>query len=248
MEWEDKLIKALEESISEVPEPAGVLFSGGLDSSLLAFLLHRIGKEIHLYSSCTSESHDAEWAPRAAELLGLRTDMIIKTDQQAIDGISELKARTGETNPLMLLIEIPLYFISQDASESLLLTGQGADELFLGYKKYEKDDTSRTDIRKVLDSVIPLEERIASLGGKKMIYPYVNEKIVELASNIPNDLKLRDGSRKYILRSAASKVNLSGEIAWKQKKAAQYSSGFKDAIERAARRRGRSLHEFISEL
>ena len=248
MEWENELEEALEKSIRDVPDRVGVLFSGGLDSSFLAYLLKKEGKDIRLYSSGTIHSHDHEWTPKAAEILGLQLEFLSIKEEEIIEGIRGIKRLTGETSSLLLLIELPLYFIAKESADSILVTGQGADELFLGYRKYETKDTSREDFQSVMNHVVPLERKIASSYGKKLVYPYLHERVVEAASKIPKHQNIIDGTRKHSLRSIASKLGLGEEIAWKQKKASQYSSGFKKALEKVAKRDYKSVHEFISEL
>ncbi len=248
MEWEKELIVALTSAVSREKGPTGILFSGGTDSSLLSLLAKVVNSNVMLYSSCTVDSHDSKWVPKAAEFLGLPLKIIKKGDEDVIDGIARIKEVTGEDSPLVLLIELPLYFVSLAAEEPTLLSGQGADELFFGYKKYESADTSTEDLRKVMEEILPIERKIASMHGKRIIYPYLDGDVIDLAHKIPKDLKIKDGIRKYVLRSAASGVGLNGEIAWRAKKAAQYSSGFKDAVSRTARKRNMKVHELIREL
>ncbi len=248
MEWQDQLKRVFEYSVRDAPGNVGVLFSGGLDSSFVAHLLNRDRKKVHLYSSFAPASHDSVWAPKAASLLGLHLNSLVKNEEETVKGIRSIKDLTGETSPLVILIELPLYFVSRESTVSILATGQGADELFLGYKKYEREDTSEQDLKKVLESVVPLERTIAANYGKELFYPYLDNSVIELVSRIPRDQKIRNGVRKYALRSAASSLNLNDEIAWKPKKAAQYSSGFKDVVSKLAKRESKTVHEYISEL
>ncbi len=248
MEWEDELGLALESAIQELPESLSILFSGGLDSSLLAYLSKEQGKRVLLYSCGTEDSHDSTWAPRAADILGLPLNFLRYMDEEIVGAMRLLKKVTGEESPLLILIELPLFFITRSSIEPVLVSGQGADELFRGYKKYEREDTSVEDIKRVLEHVVPLERKIANAHGKEMVYPYLNKKVVEVAARIPYGLSIQNGARKYVLRSTASKLNLDSELAWKPKKASQYSSGFKDEVKRIAKQSNKTVHEFISEL
>jgi asparagine synthase (glutamine-hydrolysing) len=248
MEWEDELGKAFKEVIREIPDNVGVLFSGGIDSSFLAYLLRKLGKSVHLYTAGTVNSHDFLWASMGAELLDLPLSFLARSDIEIKEAIMEMKRMTGETNPLIILIELPLFFISQDSTETTLVSGQGADELFLGYKKYETDDTSKTDLRKLQEEVIPLELKICRPSKKVLIYPYLDERIVRIASGIPYGQNIRKGQRKFVLRSTASKLQMNEKLVWKQKKASQYSSGFKDAVARMAKKEKKKVYEFINDL
>jgi asparagine synthase (glutamine-hydrolysing) len=248
MGWEEELENALIQSVSGTPSRFGILFSGGLDSSLLAHLSHAAKKDFRLYSSCTKGSHDETWTRRAANILGLQVEVLPRSDDEILEGISSIKEITHETSPLVILIELPLYFITKSLKESTFVTGQGADELFLGYKKYESEDTSKEDLRRVIDYVVPLERKIADFNRKKLVYPYLDGRVVKVASMISYDQNIGDGIRKRTLRSVALMLGLKEEIAMKQKKASQYSSGFRDAVSRIAKERHSSVHELISEL
>ncbi len=248
MEWEDELGAALESAIQELPESLSVLFSGGLDSSLLAHLSIEKGKRVQLYACGTDDSHDSIWAPKAADILGLPLKFLSYRGDEIVGAIRMLKELTDEESPLLILIELPLFFVTLNSLGSVIVSGQGADELFLGYKKYERENTSVEDVRRVLDHVLPMEMKIANAHGKEMAYPYLHRKVVEIATRIPYGLSIQNGSRKYVLRSTASKLNLNSELAWKPKKASQYSSGFKDEVARIAKEKNKTVHEFISEL
>ncbi|MGC8561618.1 MAG: asparagine synthase C-terminal domain-containing protein [Thermoplasmata archaeon] len=248
MEWETELEGALEKAIQEIPDSIGILFSGGLDSSFIAFLAKNQGKKVNLYSAGTSHSHDKDWTQKAAGMLGLQLEFYEKNDEDIIKGLSAVKALTGETSPMLLLIELPLYFITKQSDCPVMATGQGADELFLGYKKYESEDTSKNDLKRVVEYVVPMEMKIAESNGKKLFYPYLNEYVIEVAHKIPFEELVHDGERKIALRRVASRLLLNDKIAWKQKKASQYSSGFRDAVARMAKKSNRTVHELISEL
>lgn len=248
MEWEIELEGALDKGIQEIPDGTGVLFSGGLDSSFIAFMAKKYGRKVNLYSSGTSNSHDKEWTKRAAGILGLQVEFYEKNDVDIVNGLSAMKKLTEERSPMLLLIELPLYFVTQQSDCPVLATGQGADELFLGYKKYGTEDTSKQDIRRVIEHVVPMEIKIAGSNGKKLFYPYLQREVIDVAHKIPFEMLVGYGKRKIALRNVASRLGLNEEIAWKQKKASQYSSGFKDAVARIARKERKTVHEFISDL
>ena len=248
MEWESELEASLTKSVRELPNEVGILFSGGLDSSLIAYLSKKEGKEVRLYACGSDGSHDSIWATIAAKSMDMKVNFLSEHENDILEGIRSIKQITGQTSALSILIELPLYFTTKSSTDHKLATGQGADELFLGYKKYETKDTSKEDLHRVVNYVVPMEQKIASYNGKELLYPYLHESVVDTASRIPYDLKVQNGSRKYILRSTASRIKLDMGIVWKQKKAAQYSSGFKDAVARMAKRKGKNVHDFINEL
>lgn len=248
MEWQNQLRDAFSEIARDIPDNVGVLFSGGLDSSFLAYIIKMKGKSVHLYSSGTEASHDKKWAREAADMLGLPISFLKRNDDDIMNAIIAMKQIDKTLSPLELLIELSSYFVIENSGDTVLISGQGADELFLGYKKYESKDTSPEDIEKVTEIIIPFERELSMRWGRRMVYPYLDDRIIKIAGEIPHDFKIRDGQRKYILRKIASDFGLNDSIAWKQKKASQYSSGYANAVRKIAARHNKSVHEFIEDL
>ncbi len=248
MEWERKLKETFEDIIWNIPERVGVIFSGGIDSSFLAYLINMHDKDVHLFTSCTRDSHDRIWAEKASVMLGLPIKFIQPEEDEIVNAIVTIKNIDGGADAMSVLFDLPFYFVCKYATNNILVSGQGSDELFLGYKKYEKMNTSKQDLEKVLGRDRKRETSIASLFQKRIIYPYLEEELIEIALDIPDELKIKEGIHKYILRKTAADLGLNNEISWKPKKSAQYSSGFKYKIEQMARYEGKRVYEFIRDL
>lgn len=248
MEWEKELKQGFEELLWNLPDRSGIIFSGGLDSSFLAYLINMKDKDVHLYSAGTETSHDFLWTRKTAEILGLPLKFFKLQEDEIFEGIEEIKKIEKRASPLTVLIEIPLYFVCKYSYDDILISGQGADELFLGYKKYETRDSSNDDLKDVIDKEIPMERKIGEKFGKRISYPYLHSSIIDIATSIPYDLKIHKGYRKYILRTVASTFGLNDEISWKPKKASQYSSGIVKAVRKMASIRGKKVYELINDL
>ncbi|MEA2692751.1 MAG: hypothetical protein QOJ16_2138 [Acidobacteriota bacterium] len=120
--------------------PVGVFTSGGLDSSILAALAARsLGAErVHTYSArFTAPSYDeSAWAVRVAGQLGTR-HVEVPCDEPAL-----MEAWTAVTEgiaePLADPATLPVYLLARAAREEVkvILSGEGADELFGGYPTY----------------------------------------------------------------------------------------------------------------
>lgn len=129
--------------VSDVP--VGAFLSGGLDSSLIATLAARkLGPELRCYTSTYEISDnkldqanpDAPYARQLAKKLGLKLDEITLNPNMA-DLLPQLIYQMDE--PIADPAAIACYLISRRASDDgtkVLLSGQGADELFSGYPRY----------------------------------------------------------------------------------------------------------------
>ncbi len=223
-----------------------VPFSGGVDSSLVAFLLKPFASEVRLYVVGAGKSApDVEAARSAAELIGIPLKEIIVSEKEVTNAAKEveiiIKSAGGVPTILQISYELPLYFAAKTAAMDgykFLATGQGADELFGGYARYstiapeEFAKSSREDSVKLKEKGIKIDRAVAAKFGASLFCPFLEEEFFRLALEIPAAMKIKDGIRKYILRLAAASLGLPESIAWRKKKAAQYGSGIMKVLEK----------------
>jgi asparagine synthase (glutamine-hydrolysing) len=255
-EARDMLFEALEQSIRKrYYKPCAIAFSGGLDSSILA----AVCKDAKLYSVGMAGSHDIMQTKKAAELLGLRDNLHLHeiTMLELESAIPIVIKAIESPDPFMVSIALPLYFASKNASSDglrVVLSGQGADELFAGYKRYESlkaedlEIALRTDLDNIAQNNLERDDAVTMANSVELRVPYLDKKVIELALSISPELKIHNAIRKYILRRAASNI-LPDELVWKEKKAAQYSSGIYSAMEKLAKKNGygKYLRKYLSE-
>jgi len=168
-------------------------------------------------------------------------------ENEVISGLKEIKRMFQSEDALTLLIELPSYFACKYSERRSIVSGQGSDELFLGYRKYDLEDTSKMDLERVMNKLIPMEKEMGKAFNKEFFYPYLEGNVISVAEKIPRDLKVRavkGNSYSDLLPS----VSAYERIALKPKKASQYSSGLKDLVEKVARREGKRIYQFIRDL
>lgn len=225
----------------------GVLFSGGLDSSLVAFLASQYS-DVVLYTAGTEDSQDIEWARKVSEMLGLELKEYVFTEEDVEEALTKAMFAIEEPDPMNLAIGVPIYFATKLAGKDgirVLLTGQGADELFGGYAKYLKDPgLMEKDLENLGERNLARDDKIAMLNSVEGRYPYLAIPVLQTALNIPVNLKIRKGTRKFILRKVAKELGLPEEITKREKKAAQYGSGVQKVLRKIAKKRGLSLRDF----
>lgn len=226
----------------------GVLFSGGLDSSLIALLASKYSKVV-LYTAGTEDSKDVEWARKVSDELRLELREYIFTREEVEREIKNVMFAIEEPNPMNLAIAIPLYFATKLARKDdvkVLLSGQGADELFGGYAKYlENPSLMRKDIEEIAERNLGRDDKVGMLNGVEVRYPYLDLPFVSLALRVPLEEKIREGVRKAILRRIALDFGLPEEVAFREKKAAQYGSNAQKILSKIAKK---SLREFAQKL
>ncbi len=238
----------------------GVAFSGGIDSSLVAAIAASMDPDIELYAVGMRSSHDIKHAEKAAALLGMEDRLRICecTEADIESAIPQVLHAMKTTSPVAAGIGICMYLVSKCAhahGTGLLLTGQGADELFAGYKRYEQafdDGVLGIELEKdvlALPAQISRDAAVADLCGVELCLPICNRDVVDIARGIDARLKMRKDEggyvRKYILRRVSEQY-LPYRLAWAPKKAAQYGTGVQNALHKMARRQGLRQEEFLN--
>ena len=226
---------------------SALAFSGGLDSSVIAYLMKDLTPT--LYTVGSKNSRDVKNAVEVSKVLGLTVEIIEFTESDILEGVKFLKKIDESMSPVEISFELPLYFVLKKSKEKVVYCGQGADELFGGYRKYlENPEKMSGDLEKLLDVGLKREVTIAKRLGKKLEYPYLNSEITGLSKEMPLECKIRGDIRKWILRMAAEIIGVPEIITRREKKAAQYGSGVWKEMRRMAKRNGKEISEFIEKI
>ena len=119
--------------------PLGLFLSGGIDSSgLLALMARRLPEPVRTFSVGFSEpeANELACARLAARAAGAEHREVVVSGAQFFQALPRLVWHEDE--PIAFPSSVPLYFVSRLAAEhvKVVLTGEGADELFLGYNRY----------------------------------------------------------------------------------------------------------------
>ncbi len=252
----DRLTRSLDESIRDSVEglsAVALAFSGGLDSSVMAFFSSKYSSP-RLYVVGEEGSTDLLNAREASQVLDLPLVEIELTQDIVEESLPNVIQVIKTTNPVQVSYKLPEYFVAKVAKERTILFGHGADELFGGYSRYEgtspEDLTTnmQSDLEKLLRDDLPLDERICRAFGKRFEYPFLSASVVEAAMECPLDLKVSDEGRKIVLRKVAKSVGFPEKMFTRKKKAAQYGTGTIRLIRRIAKKDGSSISRYIEKL
>jgi asparagine synthase (glutamine-hydrolysing) len=239
----EKLVDAVLTQVRNIDSSkAAVLFSGGLDSIIIAKILMMNNVEPRLYCSGFKGCRDFKTAEKAAEELGLTLEKVILTDQLVKRKLKKIVWHLESCDPITAEIATPFYFATQSASKagfSHIFTGQGADELFAGYSRYEKtyQDSGNAGLKRVLDhdlfniwhKNLERDNKICMANSVDLLIPYLSRHLVEFIMQIPTEYRLkRIGNgyiRKQILRDVGSELGIDEGLLNQKKTAVQYGSG-----------------------
>ena len=220
----------------------GVIFSGGVDSSYLALLLGEISQNIPLkvtlYAVGVEGSKDLEAAIKASKSLNLPLKICEVTEEMIREALPQVVRSIGDDNLMKAGVGLTTYFATKMVVRDgirVAISGQGADELFGGYKRYLKSFVEgelnfelRQDISNMYHVNLERDDACSMLNSVELRLPFLDEKLVELVLNIPDNKKIvsmHDDMRKSFLRKLAFEDGLDYEIAYRPKKAAQYGTG-----------------------
>lgn len=258
--------KNLVNDIKNIKERFGILFSGGIDSTLLALISKKVGKDFVCYTVGVSGSRDLDLVMDIAKKydLNIRIKIINVHDVEGIvkDVIDIIKNNDIENinknnknnknkinnnnniNPISVGVGCVVYsgmMLAKEDKIRTVVTGMGADELFAGYKEFldVKDINEHCVYR--LKNIYNDLNRDVSIGNKlkiKLMIPYLNDNIIKDAMQTPIKFKIKNNIRKFIIRELALDAGLDKKYAFIGKRAAQYSSGFDKAIGKLAKKQG----------
>jgi len=246
-ELKSLLKSAIRESVkkrSRGLRKAALVFSGGVDSTLLAVLLSEY-LDITLYTVGTQGSADVEFASRAAEDLGMDLQVIGVTEDAVRGALPHVLRAIEVYSPMQIAIAMPLYLASREASAAglrVIFSGQGADELFAGYHRYRRlleegnlEEALRHDLENIYHVNLERDDAVTMANSVELRVPFLDLEVIELALRVPTCLKITgpdDEMRKHILRDVAAEMGVPDYIAGRPKKAAQYGSGVDRILKR----------------
>ena len=223
--------------------PVGAFLSGGLDSSVIAAMARKHVDELHTFSVGLAGSPDIIAARRVAAHIGSIHHEYLMTSAEVVEKLPEIIHALESWDQDLVRSAIPTYFCSRLAAErvKVILTGEGADELFAGYA-YHKDSTDATMLHQELGrSVSTLHninlqrvDRLTMLHGLEGRVPFLDTEFIALALSVPAELKLRtmaDGRHveKWVLRMACEDL-LPADIVWRNKEQFDEGSGTLDLL------------------
>lgn len=238
-----------------------VAFSGGLDSSLTAFLAWKAGVEVHLIHVSLESRPETFQAEEAARLLGLPFHKFLYHVEDVERVLPEVLRCVESPDPLKTSIAIPLFWAAERAAElgfKVLLTGQGADELFGGYRRYltlytrfnegVAQEAITSDIMRMHEENFERDFKICGFHNVELRLPFASYPIVKFALGLPLNLKINskeDFLRKLVLRKTAEKLGLPKQIVYRPKRAVQYATGVDKVLKRLAKGQGFSLEQYL---
>lgn len=220
--------------------PVGVYLSGGLDSSLIATLMRPHSVDLHSFAAGMEGSADISAARQVAHFLGTEHHELIYTADEVEAALPEVIRHLESFDAPLVRSAVPMYFVSRLAAESVkvVLSGEGADELFAGYSYLsgiEDGDALRKELADITvrlqDTNLQRADRMSMAHGLEARVPFLDADLVRYVSRLPIDLIDQRGSRqeKWLLREACRGL-IPPEILARKKMKFSEGAGSADVI------------------
>ncbi|MEM3690750.1 MAG: asparagine synthetase B, partial [Candidatus Micrarchaeia archaeon] len=244
-ELKEAVLRSVEKRVKGVKK-VGVLFSSGVDSALIAHLAKNFDSELFLYCTGTESCEDVRCASQFAKKIGLDVEPITLSEEQVIEYYKKLRSLLPSSELMRIELAIPIFICSEHAKKDgvrVLLSGQGAEELFVGYDRYVQCFRRGGNLRKMLFEELKalhskdLENNwyVASMNQCQLRYPFLDTEVIRVATSIKPEFNLK-GGKKVVLREISKEMGLPPEISGRPKKAVQYGSGIHKTLIRALRK------------
>ena len=225
--------------------PFGVLLSGGLDSSLIASITSRIikekpvnhwGQQLHSFSIGLKDAPDLIAAKQVADFLGTIHHEFHFTVQDGIDAIRDLIWHLETYDVTTIRASTPMYLLSRKVKSlgiKMVLSGEGADEVFGGYLYFHQAPNSSEFHNECLKRVENLHHfdclranKSTMAWGVEARVPFLDQSFLNNVMTIDPKIKCRNKVEKWCLREAFNTPDnpyLPESVLWRQKE--QFSDG-----------------------
>lgn len=228
--------------------PYGVLLSGGLDSSLISAITQRFAAKriedndesdawwpkLHSFSVGLEGSPDLAAAKKVADMIGTIHHPIIFTIEQGIDALREVIYHIETYDVTTIRASTPMYLMARQIKAmgiKMVLSGEGADELFGGYLYFHKapnaqefhEELNRKVSKLHMFDCLRANKSMAAWGVEARV-PFLDKEFVDVAMRINPQAKMCTEGKieKHILREGFTDY-LPEEVLWRQKE--QFSDG-----------------------
>lgn len=236
------LINAVKKRIYHTERPFAFLCSGGIDSVIVTTIAAYLGVPLHVYtlsvenSSSFDEMHADMFMndlmkrfnnPQAPHIQYTKVKFNI---QDGLNLVEEIIKNLETYDPNTIRASIPMYllakYIRENSNYKVILSGEGSDELFMGYnyfgiKRPTYDQAEKESLRLIqgLHSFDILRaERCFSCHGLELRVPFLDRDLINKVIQIPGQFRLPvSGVEKKLLRDAFMNLGISDRILQRQK-------------------------------
>lgn len=237
-------------------QPLGVFLSGGLDSSIVASFVSRLRNDVTYFVLGEMESTDRQAVEIVVKALGLKDVRTVPLP--TLDTIPELLSSVVHTtesfNPSIVSNGLATYLLAKaarDAGIKVVITGEGADELFGGYHTFHEDDPWKETRQQLINDMQFTELRRLDLScmahGVEARCPFLDRAIHSFSNQLAYHQMYGPDENKVTLRHSFEGC-LPPEVLLRKKTSFDVGSGIRKQVVQYLRRNCRSEREELKTL
>src|SRR5829696_1602667 len=212
----EQLVRTVEgQMLGDVP--VSVFLSGGLDSNLVAAIAahwyERRGETLKTFAVGLEDSPDLEAARAVAEYLGTEHHEKVYTAEDALEVLPEVVRTIENYDPSLVRSAVPNYILAEFTARhvKVVLTGEGADEIFAGHEYLEDfrtEEELHAELVRTIEGLHDLNlqraDRVTMAHGLEARVPFLELDMISLGLSLPAEWKLAEDSQeeKRLLRQA----------------------------------------------
>lgn len=218
------LTNAVKMRIDHTERPLGFLLSGGIDSSIIVNITHKLVKrDIETFSIGFNyhnrKSDDQIYASLLSNLLKVKHTPVLFELEEALSVLKDVIRAVESYDVNTIRASIPMYllarWISQNTPYKVILSGEGADELFLSYnygRLTPDDEAAKNESQRLIQNLHQFDllraERCFAAHGLELRVPFLDQKVTNYLLSINGEYKLfRNGEEKWLLRDAFRNID-----------------------------------------
>ena len=247
MQNEDDALQAIRDSLHDAVQkrlmsdvPLGTSLSGGLDSSIIAMIASQDTPGLHSFVVGVEGGEDLEAARLMADTLGTQHHEYIYNEQDMLKVLPDVVYYLESFDPALVRSAIPNYMLAEMASDyvKVMLTGEGADELYAGYsylQRFENPDDLQEELVYITEALhntnLQRGDRMSMAHGLEARVPFLDVDSVAMALSLPSEWKLHENGKpaKALLRRAYEGL-LPDEIVYRPKMKFSKGAGSSDIL------------------
>ena len=223
-------------------EKIGIFLSGGLDSSIISYIALKYTKDIIFYSLVSENNPDFKNVIELVEYLNIKNIRYIKLpeNKDVMSLIKKVVYYSESYNPSIISNGIGTYLLSKEAKKDgikVVLSGEGADEVFCGYKSFIKNGLVVDDWKnlrtQLIENLYFTELRRVDLCSMAHTIesrsPFLDEDLLMFANSLESTGFFNDNNGKYILKQAF-KNKLPDKIINRKKVSFDVGSGLRGLV------------------